>query len=182
MTCIVGLITPKNTVILGVDSLASNGIESTVRMNPKAFTLQAGADTIGIATCGSIRMKQVLHYRLTVPPIDTWDTWRWASTTFIDAVRAAFKDAGWGLKDSDGSDKGGSFLVAARGQLIEVESDFQVGIGACKYAAMGSGGSVALGALHATKGLEPEVRVTKALEAAAEHACGVRGPFLTIEV
>jgi ATP-dependent protease HslVU (ClpYQ) peptidase subunit len=52
------------------------------------------------------------------------------------------------------------------------------------YAAIGSGGSAALGALAATEGLAMSAvdRVRLALDAAERHAAGVRGPMSLAEV
>lgn len=63
------------------------------------------------------------------------------------------------------------------GKLYEVGSDYQVGIPADGYAAVGCGDCFALGALHGARG-SPAARIRAALEAAAHFSAGVRGPFV----
>jgi ATP-dependent protease HslVU (ClpYQ) peptidase subunit len=91
-------------------------------------------------------------------------------------------DHGTGAEnEEDGSQSfDGALLVAVRGNLFVIDEDFQVGEHADGYAAIGSGGSVALGALHATDGYLPhDKRVIAALKASERFCAGVRGPFIT---
>ena len=68
------------------------------------------------------------------------------------------------------------------GQLFVVESDYQVGVTADSYAAVGCGADIALGALYGTAGsdMPPRKRVTTALRAAERFSAGVRAPFVCL--
>lgn len=175
MTCIVGLV-DGGDVWLGGDSAGVAGWTLSIRKDPKVF--KVGAVLIGFTS--SFRMGQLLAHTFTPPsPRVGQDPFGFMVADFIPAVRACFERGGWaGLKD--GKHEGGQFLVARAGRLFSIAEDFQVGEGACGFAAAGVGADQALGALHATAGLPARKRVLKALEAAEALSIGVRGPF-TVE-
>jgi ATP-dependent protease HslVU (ClpYQ) peptidase subunit len=104
-------------------------------------------------------------------------------TDFIDAVRACF--ANGGFKETDkGKESGGTFLVGYRGQIYEIDDDFQVGIPASGVCACGCGQDVALGAVAALLGqnIPPKEMIEKALEITQYFNAGVRQPFTVLEV
>lgn len=178
MTCIVGLVA-DGRVLIGGDSAGSDGWAVRVRADSKVF--RVGPYVLGFTT--SFRMGQLLRYQLTVNPPDSWDVDRFMSTTFVDAVRKTLREGGW-LKTDDGREQGGTFLVAAGDRLYTINSDLQIGLDDAGYAAVGSGYLVALGSLHTTQrhttGLTAEEKVVAALDAAADIASGVRGPFTVL--
>lgn len=173
MTCTVGIV-HEGYVWIGSDSAASNGYAVTLRRDPKVW--RVGEFVIGIA--GSFRMADLLRYRLEPPPLpDGEDLHRYMATAFVDAIRTLFKDGGFG-QQINGEDCGGQFLVGIRGRLFHIDPDFQVGEKDADYDAIGAGAPYALGALHYAPGDPPLFRLTRALEAAVEHADGVRRPFV----
>lgn len=134
MTCIVDM-THEGRVWIGGDSAGVDGwLGSVERSDRKVF--RNGEVVMGFTT--SFRMGDILRYRLVVPPINTWDVWRWASVDFVDAARQSMKDAGW-LKTREGREDGGTFLLGVRGHLIQVSDDWQAGVPASGYAAVGCG-------------------------------------------
>jgi len=175
MTAIVGVV-HEGTVVLGGDSAGVSGYALTVRADPKVFT--NGDFAFGFTS--SFRMGDLLRYAFTPPTLHTDDDLdRYMRTTFIDAVRACLREAGWTKTDA-GREEGGTFLVGVRGHLYRVDSDFQVGEAADGFDAVGCGAEVALGALHATSGQPPEDRLQAALAAAERMSAGVRGPFTLV--
>jgi len=122
-------------------------------------------------------MGQLLHYMLTPPehPADM-DPMKYMVTLFVPAVRTCMKDGGYMNKSND-VESGGHFLIGYRGQLYEIASDFQVGQTVDNIAAIGCGGVLALGAMHALNHLEPEQRILKAMQITEKLNSGVRGPF-----
>lgn len=171
MTCIVGL-EHDGGVTLGGDAAAVEGLRVTVRTDPKVFTV---GDDYLIGFEDSFRMGQILRFRLRVPSQKCADPFEHMATTFVDAVRKAFTAAGFARND-DGEESGGSFLVAYRGRLYAVDSDYHVGHSAAGYESIGSGSEFALGSLGSTIG-PPERRVRLALTVAARHCAGVVPPF-----
>ncbi|MFE7462275.1 hypothetical protein ACWFMI_25225 [Nocardiopsis terrae] len=188
MTAIVGL-THQGRVHLGGDAAAVAGYTLEIRRDPKVFTLpqretgkpeQPDVWAFGYTT--SFRMGQILQYGFTPPTLaDDTDLDRFMRTTFVDALRTAFKTGGWARTDN-GVEETGQFLVGVKGRLFTVDADYQVGEPADGYAAVGCGKALATGSLHTTStmGWGPEDRVRTALDAAAYHSAGVAPPFTLV--
>lgn len=185
MTCIVGLKIGMR-VWIGADALS--GSPESMQGGPVATpkVIRVGPTLMGFTT--SWRMGQVLQYQLNLPQIETWDLWRWMSVEFVDACRQAMKSAGYLYKENE-QEFGGQWLVAVRGQLFAIHSDFQVEVPSLPYAACGCGAPYALGAMHAAHAMSESVTpdmaphaIRTSLEAAAEFSMGVRGPFTVEEL
>lgn len=174
MTCVVGLV-DNGRVWVGGDSVGVAGYDAVPRSDPKVF--RNGPLLIGFTT--SFRMGQLLRFALKVPPHHPPEKgdFEWLCTDLIDAVRATLKAGGFAEKQHE-VEWGGSFLLGYRGGLYEVGRDYQVGIPADGFAAVGCGDQVALGAMFATQGQAPEDRVRTALLATQRFSTGVREPFL----
>jgi ATP-dependent protease HslVU (ClpYQ) peptidase subunit len=172
MTCIVGIV-DSGKVLIGGDSAGSDGWSMVQRADAKVF--KNGDFLFGFTT--SFRMGQVLRYSFTPPKraIDK-DVMAFMVTDFIDAIRTAFKAAGFAAKEKE-AESGGTFLVGYQGRLFRIADDYQVGESADGYDACGCGEKYSLGSLFATKKLPSRVRVKTALEAAEKHSAMVRGPF-----
>lgn len=173
MTCIVGIET-EDGVIMGADSMAADGSWfAHVRTDaPKVFALREYL--FGFTT--SFRMGDLLRYHLTLPPPPKSRVHRHMVTAVIPAIRECLKSGGFATT-ANGAEAGGDFLMATRGRLYHVASDYQVGRSAHGYDAAGCGSSIALGALAATGGQEPRKRLRSALVAAERHSAGVRRPW-----
>ena len=172
MTCIVGLV-EGSKVWIGGDSAGVAGYDLRVRADSKVF--RNGPMLFGFTS--SFRMGQLLRHALVIPahdpcvPVDKWMT-----TTFIDAVRECLKTHGWATKDKE-QEGGGTFLVGYKGQLFQIDDDYQVAVPIDGFEAVGCGGQVACGALFATPHMKGKKRVETALLAAERLSAGVRGPF-----
>lgn len=175
MTCIVGL-RHEGAVWIGGDSAGVAGLSITTRKDPKVFV----RDKVGFGFTTSFRMGQLLMQKMRVPKrhADT-DPYEYMITDFIDAVRGCFAEGGFKTVENS-VERGGQFLVGHAGRLFMIDGDFQVGESLGDYDALGCGGDIALGAMHATSALNlsPKERIERALAAAAEHSAGVRPPFL----
>lgn len=184
MTCIVA-IAQNGTVYMGSDHAASDDKSGWImsRKEPKVFKV----GQYGIAFTDSFRMGQILQYNWTPPKYTPTKTNsgldKFMRTKFIDSVKVAFKDHGFGDIGGNDEDTGGIFIVGLEGRIFVVDEDFHVGENVVNYMAEGSGGMFALGALHATKNQKnPKMRIKLALEAAAEFSMSVAPPFTYIQV
>jgi ATP-dependent protease HslVU (ClpYQ) peptidase subunit len=177
MTCIVGLV-DKGTVYIGGDSAGVAGLSISIRNDEKVF--HNGPFIMGFTT--SFRMGQLLRYKFD-PPVQTvqQDDMEYMVTTFIDTARTCFKENGFGDKEAT---TGGTFLVGYRKKLYTINSDFQVGIPADPFDAVGSGSDLALGAMYASQKtkMTAEKRITQALEAASYFNAGVSPPFYLVKL
>ena len=184
MTCIVA-IAKNGTVYMGSDHAASDDKTGWIisRREPKCFKV----GQYGIAFTDSFRMGQILQYSWTPPKYTPTKTNsgldKFMRTKFIDSVKSAFKDGGYGSIGGADEDTGGIFIVGVCGRLFTIDEDFHVGENVVNYMAEGSGGQIALGALHATKNQKnPRLRLKAALEAATEFNMNVSGPYTYIQV
>lgn len=173
MTCIIGLV-DKGNVYIGGDSAGVAGLAISIRADEKVFV--NGPFIMGFTT--SFRMGQLLRYKFDPPKqtVKEEDDVEYMVATFIDAVRKCFSDNGFGDKST-----GGTFLVGYKSRLYTINSDFQVGIPADTFDAVGSGSDLALGAMYAAKSLEPVKRIKLALEAASIFNAGVAPPFRIVK-
>jgi len=174
MTCVVAL-RHEGVIYMGCDSAGVGGYKRANRLDPKIY--RVSGMLIGFTT--SFRMGQLLGYSLTLPKHHADDpVENWMATEFINAVRTCLKTGGWAEKEKD-QERGGTFLVAYRGHIFCVMSDFQVGENAEPYNAVGCGEDLALGSLFTSHGVvvAPRMRVRRALEAAGAFSAGVYPPF-----
>ncbi len=175
MTCIVGLVDEGN-VYIGGDSAGVAGLSLSIRKDEKVFG--NGPFIMGGTT--SFRMLQLLRYKFS-PPAQTvhQDDMEYMVTSFIDSARKCFVENGFGDKDAT---EGGNFLVGYKGNLYTIERDYQVGIVANTFDAVGCGSDLAMGAMFASEGLTPEERINIALEAASTFSAGVAPPFVILKL
>lgn len=188
MTCIVAVKHNKN-IYMGGDSLGSNtSFQKVVRLDEKVFV--KGDMIFGFTS--SFRMGQILQYVMESPerPEGISDM-KYLVAYWIPALIECFEEQGYkGEKpeeegDSSGTKKGGTFLLGYRGTIYHIEDDFQVGVPADQYSAVGCGADLALGAVFTAKksGLkEPEKIITVALEAAEKFSAGVQRPFVIMSI
>lgn len=179
MTCIVGLV-GADRIYIGADSAGTDSqMGQTIRRDGKLF--QNGPYLIGFS--GSYRVGQLIQYAGLPEPAQNDDLPRFMVTTFIESVRQILKAGGVAQKKEE-VESGGFFLVAIRGRLFNIASDYQVGESADPFDATGSGERSALGAMYAMKDatLGPTVKITTALEAAERYHAAVRRPFVIREL
>ncbi len=186
MTCIVGWIEEdkrKGTkdVWMGGDTAGSNSAwNSRIRKDVKVF--KNGPMVFGYTS--SFRMGQLLRYSLVVPEQSRKKTdHAYMCTDFIDAVTKLFESKKY-AKVLNNELTGGYFLVGYKGNLYNVESDFQVGIPTFNFESTGCGEDLAMGALHATRNIKmsPGKRIKVALDAASEFSAGVRPPYTIMKL
>lgn len=185
MTCIVA-IAQNGIVYMASDHAASDDKTGWIlaRKEPKVFKV----GQYGVAFTDSFRMGQILQYSWNPPKYTPTKTNsgldKFMRTKFIDSVKQAFKDNGYGsIGSSSDEDTGGIFIVGLEGRIFTIDEDFHVGENVVNYMAEGSGGQIALGALYATKNQKnPRLRLKAALEAASEFNMSVSAPYTYIQV
>lgn len=185
MTVIVGL-ESGGRVIIGGDSAAVKNWDMSIRADEKVFSV--GPFIMGFTT--SFRMGQLLRYELepTDQPADMDDDFEYMVRIFVKDVRKCLRDGGW-LKKDDEREEGGTFLVGYRGRLYEIDNDFQVAKTIDGYTAVGSGDSIAKGAMFAAmcviarhNDIPTRDIVEIALDAAARYSAAVCGPFTILSL
>jgi len=177
MTCIVGYI-EKEKVYIGGDSAGVGGLDVTIRKDPKVF--KVGEFVFGCTS--SFRMINILRFSLSIPALkEGEDVYKFMCTSFINAVRDAFKNAGF-MQFEKHKEEGGTFLVGFRGRLFTIYDDLQVGETSDNYDSVGCGARYALGALFSIEDqslkLTVQEKIEIALNCAVHFSAGVRPPFI----
>lgn len=174
MTAIAAIV-EDGVVWMGGDAAGVGGYSISYRSDPKVFL--NGEFLIGYTT--SFRMGQLLQYDFTPPtPNENEVGIEYMVRRFIPAIQQCFRSGGWD-REEEGRKVGGTFLVGWRGQLYQIQSDFQVGRTLYPFDAVGCGEDLLLGSLHTTDHYQmtPEERLTIALDAASTFSAGVAKPY-----
>jgi len=181
MTCVVGY-KYNGDVWMGADSAGTNDwFQQTIRADTKVFS--SGPMLFGFTT--SFRMGQLLRYSLIIPEqLPRQSDFEYLCTSFITSVRHCLSVNGY-AKIINNEEQGGNFLLGYKGELYEVQSDYQISQSVLPYSAIGCGEDFALGAidiLYSNKATQkPEVLITRALEAASKYSAGVAEPFVIMK-
>ena len=177
MTCIVGL-KHEDSVFIGGDSAATDGnLGIRVRADDKVFR----KDEMIFGVTGSVRLVQLLRYSF-IPPNQAvgQDDFGYLCSSWIYCLSKCLQDNGCSKVENNEVEIPGEFLVGFNGNLYHVYADMQVANNALLYDACGCASDYALGvmAVVCEDDMEPEEKITKALEVAEEFSAGVRGPFV----
>ena len=163
MTVVVG-VKHRTGVLLAADAQYSgaNDNRKASLSQPKVHSLM---DTLAVGYCGSGRFGQILTYHLTDSledpflPREERDEQYWAVREFIPFLRDVTHSHGHLhiLEENQTESFGESeFLLAVRGELFTVESDFSVDLHRLPYESVGSGSENAMGVLHQMLGEDPK--------------------------
>lgn len=175
MTCIVGVQT-ETGVMLGGDSLGSNGYTGTSFQAPKVFRL---TPQVAAGYTSSFRMGQLLQHQLT-PPTLHGDELAWAIREFIPAARELFKSHGYAHVQNN-EEEGGVFLLAVRRRLFTVQADYSVLESRYPFDAVGSGeyhAKAAMWTLATRKTVKsPRALLKAGLDAASAFVVSVAPPY-----
>ena len=188
MTCVIGIL-DYNKVWLGADRAGT--IEENFRVLSLCKVFTKGSTFI-IGGRGSARALQLIQYKLKLPKVKSHlgVDMEYMSTLFVDALMVCLRDSDGGIA-SEG--KHNDWLVGYNDQknkplLFHIQGDFSV-FPIEKYAAIGTGEKIALGALHSSYATLPRPwdeetakRIERALEAAEYYIGTVRHPFDIISV
>jgi ATP-dependent protease HslVU (ClpYQ) peptidase subunit len=192
MTCIVGYKSDDGSITIAGDSFAGSLYTKSIRADKKVFKIWNSQDEFVIGGTYSFRMLQILNYRFNPPIIPSSSKnsdliMQYMVTDFVDGVRSTFKDAGFGAtetnNDNHSGDQGGEFLIAVRGRLFRIYSDYQVEEDILPYNACGSGGELAKAAISAIfnvigdQVMSPEALLELALDTSAKFCPGIAPPY-----
>jgi len=181
MTCIVAVNDGKK-IVLGGDRAAVGDIDIRIVAKPKIFTV--GKFSIGYTS--SFRMGQLLQYKLKVlDQLPEQSDYEYMVTTFIDAIRDLFSTNGYEPKEKE-EIQGGTFIVIYNKIIYQVEDDFQIGIMADPFTAVGCGDVYANATMKALLDNKPELNAkeiaTQGLKNASYFCGGVHAPYDFIEI
>lgn len=179
MTAIVG-IQKGDTVWLGGDSAATDGhLNRTIIKDPKVFI----KDNVAFGVCGLPKVMDALAHTISLPKQSGGDDRAFLVAEMIPAIREGLKKLDCTVEEQGyGTCFHGAMLMGYNGKLYRIEGNFQLGTASQNHDAVGSGGALALGSLHASKGQNPKKRLIAALQAAADGNAGVAPPFVVVKL
>ena len=182
MTCIVAIKDKKTgKVHMGADSAASTD-DQVIECSDSKIVKKKGI-LIGIA--GYAININVIKFIFEVPKHeDKVSDFSYIMKIFLPAFRKCLEDNNCTEKENGQLSSWSNFLLAYKGSIYTMGSDFCVIQYALPYSVIGSGGDYALGSLYTTENqnLTVKNRCKKALESAAKFSSSVSGPFNYLSV
>lgn len=170
--------------VLGCDSRSSDESGRPIDMATHKIIENNG---ILIAGSGAGRGSNIMQFGWKAPkPTAGANLDLWVTQTFIPAMRKAFIDAGYDMKeDGEAAEHDSSFLISVKGIIYPIFEDYSWDRDIRGIYYSGSGGDIALGALEAqgvqrlTKPESVEKAVRKAIEVAAQWDIYTAAPIIT---
>lgn len=187
MTCIIGFVDKQNDCVwMGADSLGSNGYTKSINTQHKVFHHDVFKNIV-MGSTTSFRHIDLLKYSEHLfPELDFYKekeiNHKYMVKTFIPNLITLFQGNIYSESDTN---KGANFLLGAKNQLFEIQSDYSVLAPERGFAAVGCGKDVAMGSLITTTryfsdNVNPVDHILFALRAASDYCCGVSGPFVIV--
>ena len=180
MTTLIG-IQGRNWALLGADSRIAD--DSRIYKLPKGHSKIIEHDVFTIACAGDLRAINILQSQLKLPKTYVAkDDAHFVTGFLIPAIRKAFVEAGYEKTTEGQSSHESEFLIIYNGKIYEVGSDYSWVQDSRGVYGLGSGGSIALGALACLSGdlvtrAEARKWANKALEIACEYNSDSAPPF-----
>jgi ATP-dependent protease HslVU (ClpYQ) peptidase subunit len=192
MTCIAG-IEHDGAVWMAADSAALDGGYGLTLMDTKKVFI-TGEILFGVS--GSMRVANLLQYGLEIPKqAPDVDDMTYLVCTVVESIRSRLKQGGVGKTDESQDVFGpGDILLGYNGKLYLLDTDYQIIRDNRGYAAIGSGGDVALGILWYThhrdlsprethhRDLSPRERLKATIFGACDHNAGCALPMSIISL
>lgn len=180
MTCIIG-VEHKGIIYIGGDSLGTNGWMGRTLSNRKVF--RVGEFLIGCA--GSVRLVQLIQYHLSVRAQEENESdEHYIVVGFVDALRKCLKDYGFATVENGKEEFNYSqFILGYRGQLYQIQGEYNVCCHPDGIEVIGSGSEFAFGAISALleselpDALNVEQIILRSLVISAKYNRAVAGPF-----
>lgn len=179
MTTLVG-IQGRSWALLGSDTRITS--DGAIYRMPKNQSKIVEVDGIMIASAGDVRGGNILEHGLKIPKVTVKSDEQFITSYFIPAIRQAFSDAGYEKTLEGISTHETEFLVAYKGKIYEIDSDYSWVQDSRNIYALGSGGAIALGALATLVGdsiTKTEARkwALKALDIASSYNADTAPPY-----
>jgi ATP-dependent protease HslVU (ClpYQ) peptidase subunit len=129
-----------------------------------------------IATAGSSRGSNIVHYGWKPPIMSNIGLDKWVTTKLLPSMRKAFIEAGYEAKaDGESAWNESEFLISVKGVVYHVFGDYAWEREERGIYVTGTGGELALGALEALKAISSatpkiaEMYLRTAIEIAIKH-------------
>ena len=178
MTCVVAIVGKEGKITMAADSSAVDDTIHTPHIDPKVFL----KGEFGIGYCHSFRMGQILEFWFMPPEIPEGEEnlMRYMVMDFIPELKSLLADNDYPNHEDEKTEW--SLIVAVRGNIFTIESDWHVGHDDLSFAAIGAGSPYAIGVMDSIVGEDTAEIARVALKTAEKYCPYVLGPFHFIEV
>lgn len=175
MTCI-AVVRQDNKIYMAGDRGVSDDDTIGVCSSPKVWK----KDGYLFGYAGSMDGDRIRHLFVPPQPDSRVNIDKFMYGKFLKALRKFYEE--WWVDVSNTSDFG--MIICVKGKIYEHNaSDMSLTQYDSDYLAMGSGGQLALGSLHATKNQkDPRKRANNAVQAAISHSTTCRGPIDIVSI
>jgi hypothetical protein len=165
----------EDGVVFGADSLVTANRKFN---HPRMVKISQRGEFI-IAGAGESAACDLAQHCF-VPPkptaTDKKDIYHFVISKVIPSLKQCFKDNDYKWdKDTDDSDYNFAFLISVCGEVFDISDDFAVSLTSSGFYGVGSGSSLAIGALEAGADIE------MALEIASKHDPYTAAPYMFME-
>lgn len=180
MTCIVGLV-DGDKIYMGCDSRVSAGSSVLECEHKKIYKVN---DKMMIGTAGDVRYANVIRHVFSPPdPLENQSNMDYLCSLFVPKLMKCLDTEKCMEVDKNVGKVPGRIILTYNGKLYSIARDYCV-LEHPSYYAIGSGGDYALGSLYMTEGIgiDPVIRINKALDAACKFDAGCAPPFTILEM
>jgi ATP-dependent protease HslVU (ClpYQ) peptidase subunit len=164
----------EDRVVIGADSQVTSNHKywhpRMVKVSERGQYLIAGS---GLSAACDI--AQHIWTPPTPTATDKKDLYHFMIAKVVPSLKQCFKDNDFKLEDDKDDETRFAFLIAVGGEVFDVADDFAISIDSCGHYAIGSGSSLALGALA------HKATIEEALEIAASKDPYTSAPFYFYE-
>lgn len=162
MTTIVA-VQHKDKVVIGADSLVTSARKynhpAMVKISERNHYLIAGAGEV--AACD---IAQHIWNPPTPTAEDRKDLYHFMIAKVIPSLKKAFKDNDYKWDKEDDEETKFAFLIAVEGEVFDIADDFAVCLDSAGFYGIGSGSSVALGALRQGATIEDALKIAESVD------------------
>lgn len=190
MTCVIAW-TNHDRMIMASDSAVTSGDRIMTMKQPKfqLISSKQNPDML-IGYAGRAKVGQVildLHV-IKIPKDTTPDPYIFMTQTIVPILEEILSEYRLTIEDEDTGEifHENIFIIAYRGSLFTINSEFHVFEGTEDFVSIGSGQDYALSAMTAIKNgcpdILPEKLIEEGMRAAEKYSSSVRGPFKMFEI
>lgn len=162
MTTIVA-VQHKDKVVIGADSLVTSARKynhpAMVKISERNGYLIAGAGEV--AACD---IAQHIWNPPTPTAEDRKDLYHFMIAKVIPSLKKAFKENDYKWDKEDEEETKFAFLIAVDGEVFDIADDFAVCLDSAGFYGIGSGSSIAIGALRTGASLEDALKTAEAVD------------------
>lgn len=153
----------KNKVVIGTDSQVTSARKY---LDPRMAKVTERGQFL-IAGAGESAACDIIQHIWTPPtptPIEKKDLYHFIISKVVPSMKNCFKDNDYKWEGEKGDEAKFSFLLAINGEVFDIADDFAISVDATGIYGIGSGSSLAIGAIKAGASIEQALSIASELD------------------